>query len=135
MELAPAGLADQVQIPLHLAPLALGGVAHQTVGTGKGPVVDAPALLEQGFVLAVGHDGLVQLLCQLHGPAHHALGLDAFAVVGEAGHIRGHGGHVRQRLPGLAAGDGAVGVDMDPGIPANNVQLSIQMFPAVGYGF
>lgn len=60
-------------------------------GGGVDAVVDAPALGQQGLILAVGHDGLVQRLGKLHGMAHHVRGLDAFPFVGKARHIRGHG--------------------------------------------
>ena len=120
---AAAGLPDQLEVPLHLAPLALGIVAGEAVGLGIGAVVDAPALGQQGFIFAVGHDGLVQFLGKHHGLAHPLLRLDAPAVIGKAGHVGGHGGKVRQLCALLALGDGAVGVDVDPGAPADGPQL------------
>ena len=120
---AAAGLPDQLEVPLHLAPLALGIVAGEAVGLGIGAVVDAPALGQQGFIFAVGHNGLVQFLGKHHGLTHPLLRLDAPAVVGKAGHVGGHGGKVRQLCALLAPGDGAVGIDVDPGAPVNGPQL------------
>ena len=120
---AAAGFMDQLEVPLHLPPLALRGVAGETVGPGVGAVVDAPALLEQRFVLAVGYNWLVQRFGQLHGPAHLLRGLDALAVVGKAHGIRGHGRKICQFLALFASGDGAVGIDADRRVPGNGLQL------------
>ncbi len=131
---AASRFPDQLDIPLHLPPLAGGVVAREAVPFGKLPVVDAPALVQQGLVLTVGHDRPVQLFCQQHGPPHHLPGLDAPAVVGEAGNRRGQGPHIRQSLPLLPLGDGPVGIDMDPGVPPDGFQLHLEAVRAVGHG-
>ena len=63
-------LSDQIQIPLHLLPLALGVVAGKAVPLCPVSVVDAPAICQQGLILAMGGDGLVQRFGKLHGIAH-----------------------------------------------------------------
>ena len=104
------------------------------VGAGVVSVVDAPATGQQGFILAVGHDGLVQFFGKEHGLPHHLPGLDAPAVIGESGNIRRHGGKVRQGLPLFAAGDGAVRIDVDPGTAGNGAQLRLEGLPALRHG-
>ena len=100
------------------------------VGAGVSPVVDV-APVEEGIVLAVGHDELMKPLGGLHGKAHLRLALHTSPVVGEGRHIGGHGRHVRQLLPQLATGDGAIGQHPDGGIPADQGQLLLQMGQAV----
>ena len=100
------------------------------VGRGVGAVVDIAAP-EQTVVLAVGHDQLAQGLGALHGLPHHAVVLDAVAVVGE-GHDPGRQGlQVRQRPALFAHGDGAVGAHVDRSVPADDGQLLLQVLPAV----
>ena len=91
------------------------------VGAGVSPVVDV-APVEEGIVLAVGHDELMKPLGGLHGKAHLRLALHTSPVIGEGRHIGGHGRHVRQLLPQLATGDGAIGQHPDGGIPADQGQ-------------
>ena len=128
-----AGLLRQAEIPGNGAPLALGADAPVATGPGVGPVVDVAAV-EEAVVLAVGGDDLAQALGFLHGRTHHVLALDAPAVVGEARHIGGHGGQIRQGLALLAPGDGPVGGDVDHRVPPDQLQLLGQSLPAVGDG-
>ena len=124
------GLRRQLQVPGDLAPLALGADAPVAVLPGVGPVVDVPAA-EEGIVLAVGGDDLVQPFGLRHGGAHQLRALDPPAVVREPRRIRGHGFQVRQGLALLPPGDGPVGVDMDHRVPADDLQLLLQVLPAV----
>ena len=71
------------------------------VGAGVSPVVDV-APVEEGVVLAVGHDELMKSLGGLHGKAHLRLALHTSPVVGEGRHIGGQSRQVRQLLPQLA---------------------------------
>ena len=57
-----------------LPPLAFGADAPVAVGAGVSPVVDV-APVEEGIVLAVGHDELMKPLGGLHGKAHLRLAL------------------------------------------------------------
>ena len=102
------------------------------VGGGVAPGVDV-APVEQGIVLAVGGNDLAQGLGQLHGFQHPFLRLDALAVVGEPGNIRGHGLHVGKGLPQFPTGDGPEGPDLNGRILLNNVQLDLQIFIGVGH--
>ena len=88
-----AGLPYQGEVPLHLAPLALGGDARVAMGGGVGPGVDISPM-EQALVLAVGGDELAQTFGLQHGLTHPAVGLDALAVVGEGAHITRQRRHV-----------------------------------------
>ena len=81
-----ARLPHQLQIALDLPPLALRADAPVSVGTGVGTVVDIAAP-QEAVVLAVRHDELAEAFRRLHGAAHHAVALDASAVVGEGDHI------------------------------------------------
>ena len=78
------------------------------VGLGVGAVVDIAAA-EQRLVLAVGHDGLAQSLRATHGQAHHVLGLDALAVVGEGEAPRRQRLQIGELFTLFAHGDGGVG--------------------------
>ena len=126
-----AGLPHQLQIPLHLFPLALRGVAGEAVPLRPLPVVDAPAGSQQGLVLTVGSDGLVQLFCEFHGIAHLVGGLDAFPVVGEAADKGLHSRHVRQLRAFFAPGDGPIGIHPHPAVPGDGVQLRPQVLQGV----
>ena len=64
-----ACLLHQRQVPLHLLPLAGGGVTPVAVGPGIGPVVNVAAA-HQALVLAVGHDEFAQGLGPAHGLPH-----------------------------------------------------------------
>ena len=117
-----AGFLHQFQIPLDLPPFAFGADAGVTVFPGPLAVVDAAAA-EQLVDLTVGHDVFPQFFGLHHGGLHHVIGLNAPAVVREARHMGGHIGKVRQCLTLLALGNGAVGVDVDDGIPVDNSKL------------
>ena len=78
-----AGLPHQLQIPLHLFPLALRGVAGEAVPLRPLPVVDAPAGSQQGLVLTVAVMGLSSCFASSMA-SRICRGLDAFPVVGEA---------------------------------------------------
>ena len=82
----------------------------------------------------MGHDQLPKGLRPPHGGAHHLVPLHPVAVVGKGNHIGSHGLHVRQGLPLLPHGDGAVGHHLNDGIPADDIQLCLQMGQIVGAG-
>ena len=50
----------------------------------------------------------------------------------KAGDVGSQGGEVRQRLPLFPPGDGPVGVDVDPRVLCNGLQLRPEMLRAVG---
>ena len=79
----------------------------------------------------MGHDEFPQGLGPQHGLAHGLLGLDPFAIVREGHHMGGQPLQVGQGLPLLPHGDGAVGVDVDRPVPADEVQLGLEVFQAV----
>ena len=126
-------LLRQSEVPGDLAPLALGADAPVSVRAGVVPVVDIAAA-QEAVVLAVGGDDLPQPLGLPHGLPHHGLALDAPAIVGEARRIGCHGLHVRQGFAPLAPGDGPVGVDVDRGVPGDDLPLDVQRLQAVGNG-
>ena len=101
------------------------------VGLGVSPVMDIAAVKET-VVLAVGGDDLAEALGLLHGLTHHVLALDPPAVVGEARHIRSHGGKIRQGLALLPTSNGSVGGDADHRVFLDQGQLLGQGLPAVG---
>ena len=100
---------------------------------GKFAVVDGPAGGQQTFIFAVGYNGFSQSLGFQHGSAHHLFGLDASAVIGEADHIPCHTIQVGQFLTLLTAGDGAVGVDADFSVFADQLFLEAQILHTVGH--
>ena len=89
---------------------------------------------QQVVDLAVGHNHLAQRLGPEHGGGHHFLGLHPLAVIGEGDAVGGHALQVGQALAPLPHSDGAVGVDMDAGIPVNEQLLLFQVGRAVGDG-
>ena len=89
---------------------------------------------EQGIVLAVGHDELIQSFGSLHGLFHHFCRLHAPSVIGEGADPGGHGFQLRQLPALLAHGDGAVGQDPDDGVLLDGLQLYGQMLRTVRHG-
>ena len=66
-----------------------------------------------------------------HGLLHHPGVLDALSVIGEGDDMGGQSLQIRQSLPLLAYGHGAVGMDPDHGVPLNGLQLGPEMGQAV----
>jgi hypothetical protein len=71
----------------------------------------------------VGNDHPIHCGSPFHGPAHQLFFLHALAVVGKGNGAGGlQGRHIGQlTLALLAYGDGTVGVDVDGGIPADEL--------------
>ena len=121
-----AGFPHQLNVPFHLLPFAFGVVADEAVAAGKFTVVNAPSS-QQGFILAVGNNGLVQFFCQQHGLSHHIGRLYAAAVVGKACYVRSHSLQIGEGFAHLITGDGAVGIDFDAGILSDELELLLQL--------
>ena len=85
-------------------------------------IVDVAAV-QEGIVLAVGHDDFLQLLSLDHCGFHQLPALDAPAVVGKGHHIGRHALQVCQLFALFTHGDGAVGEDADHAVLPNDVQL------------
>ena len=126
-----AGFPCQLQIPGNLPPLAFGADTPVAMGLGVSAVVDVAAP-QQVVDLAVGHNHLAQCLGPEHGGGHHFLRLHPLAVIGEGDAVGGHALQVGQALALLPQGDGTVGVDMDAGIPVNELLLLLEVGRAVG---
>ena len=86
---------------------------------------------KKAVVLAVGGDDLVERPGFPHGAAHHLRRLDALSVIGKGDDSGRKALQVRQRLPLLSPGDGAVGVDGNDGGPVNEPLLDGKIFRAV----
>ncbi len=124
--------AHQLQVALHLAPLALRRDPPMAVRAAVVAVVDVTAA-KQFVRLAVGHDLAARPLHAEHRLAHERLLLHAAAVVREAGHLRSQCSEVDQLTAALlSAGDGAVGDHPHPGVAPDGLQLSLQVFRRIG---
>ena len=128
-----AFLRRQPHVPGDGPPFAFGADAPVAVGGGVGPRVDIAAP-EQGIVLAMGGDELMEALGLPHGPAHHVFVLHALPVVGKSDDQGGEGFHVRQLFACLVFRDGPVGVHPDPGGGADEGQFFLYVRRGIGHG-
>ena len=128
-----ARFPHQFQISGDLPPFGFGADAPVPMGGGVSAVVDIAAP-QKPIVLAVGHDQLPKSFRFFHGSPHHLIPLHAVAIVGKSRHVRGHGIHIRKDLSLFSDGDGAVGYHLYDGIPADDVQLCLQVRQIVGTG-
>ena len=103
-----------------------------SVGSGVVAVVNVAAV-EQAVVLTMGDDHLAQPFGLQHRLPHPLFALHTSSVVGEGDAVGSHIRQIRQALPFLLHGDGAVGVNVDA-IGRNEVQLLPQMVKRIGYG-
>ena len=130
---AAAGFLCQLQIPGNLHPLAFGADAPVTVSLGVSAVVDVAAP-QQVVDLAVRHNHFAQRFGAEHGGGHHFVRLHPLAVIGESDAGGSHALQVGKTFALLPHGDGAIGMDVDAGIPVNERLLLFQMSRAVGDG-
>ena len=130
---AATGFLRQFQIPGNLHPLAFGADAPVTVSLGVSAVVDVAAP-QQVVDLAVRHNHFAQRLGTEHGGGHHFFRLHPLAVIGEGNAAGCHALQVGKAFALLPHGDGAIGMDVDAGIPVNEQLLLFQMGGAVGDG-
>ncbi len=125
-----AGLPHEVQVALHLAPLALGGNARQPVLPGVAAGVD-DAAAHQRIDLAVRRDDLPEGFRLPHRGFHHLRALHAHAVVGKRDHPRRKLLHGGERGLFFADGDAAVGMHAHERVPPHGFQLRLEIGGAV----
>ena len=131
---AAAGLRRQLDVALHLSPLALGRNALVAVRTAVFAVMNVAAA-EELLRLAVGHDRLADGRRTAHGLLHEGTLLHAASVVREGDRQRSQRLEIDQfAAPLLAARDGGIGQRAHRGVEADRLQLDGQVLRRVGRG-
>lgn len=102
------------------------------MGLGIVPVVNVAAA-HQALVLAVGHNELAQGLGPSPGLLHSLGILHAPSIVREGHHMGGQFLQSSQGLSLLPHCNGGVGVGVDHCVSADNIQLGLEGFQAVGH--